>query len=249
MAVPLVSVSISLRSPIRPREGTWNSRRTRPEPWFTIFVILPLRVPSFSITTPTKFSGQSMTSSSSGSCSLPSMVLGQDFRLADRQLVAFAAHHLDQDGELQFAAAHHLEGVRAAGLFHADRDVGQQFLVQPVAQIARGDVLALRGPANGDVLMVNVIAMVGSSIWMCGSGFGSLGAGDGLADGDAFDAGDGQNVARAADGFVHALQAFERVQLGDLGLVDRAVELGDGDFVAVACSVPLKTRPMARRPR
>ena len=53
IAVPLVSVSISLRRPISPREGTRNSRRTRPEPWLTIFSILPLRVPSFSITTPT----------------------------------------------------------------------------------------------------------------------------------------------------------------------------------------------------
>ena len=73
------------------------------------------------------------------------MVLGQDLRLADHQFVAFAAHHLDQDGELQFAAAHHLEGVGAARFLHADRDVGEQFLVQPVAQIARGDELRLRG--------------------------------------------------------------------------------------------------------
>ena len=112
MAVPRVSVRISLRSPISPREGTWNSRRTRPEPWFTILVILPLRAPSFSITTPRNVSGQSITSSSSGSCTLPFTRAREDLRLAHHQLVAFAAHHLDQDGELQLAAAHHLEGVR-----------------------------------------------------------------------------------------------------------------------------------------
>jgi hypothetical protein len=56
--------------PIRPREGTWNSSRTRPEPLLTILLILPLRAPSFSITTPRKASGQSMTSSSSGSIHL-----------------------------------------------------------------------------------------------------------------------------------------------------------------------------------
>ena len=35
------------------------------------------------------------------------------------------------------------------------------------------------------------------------------------------------------DGFIHALQAFERIELGDARLVERAVELGDGHFVAV----------------
>ena len=72
--------------------------------------------------------------------------LGQDLRLAHRQLEAFAPHHLDQDGQLQFAAAHHLERVRSARFLHANRNVGQQFLIQAVAQIARRDVGALRGP-------------------------------------------------------------------------------------------------------
>ncbi len=51
-AVPRVSVRSSVRMPMSPRVGTWNSRRTRPEPWFTIFVILPLRSAIFSSTTP-----------------------------------------------------------------------------------------------------------------------------------------------------------------------------------------------------
>ena len=51
-AVPRVSVSSSVRMPMRPRVGTWNSRRTRPEPWFTIFDIFPLRRAIFSSTTP-----------------------------------------------------------------------------------------------------------------------------------------------------------------------------------------------------
>ena len=42
--MPRVSVRISLRRPIRPRVGTWNSSRTRPEPWLTILIILPLRI-------------------------------------------------------------------------------------------------------------------------------------------------------------------------------------------------------------
>ena len=41
-AVPRVSVMSSVRMPMRPRVGTWNSRRTRPEPWLTIFDHLAL---------------------------------------------------------------------------------------------------------------------------------------------------------------------------------------------------------------
>ncbi len=67
--------------------------------------------------------------------------LGQDLGLAHHQLKAFAPHHFDEDGELQLAAAHHLERVGPAGFFHADGDVGQQFFIQPVAQIARSDEL------------------------------------------------------------------------------------------------------------
>ena len=96
--------------------------------------------------------------------------------------------------------------------------------------------------------MVNVIAIVGSSIWMCGSGFRILGVRDGLADGDAFHARDGQNVAGPANGFVHALQAFERVQLRDLVLCNEPSSLQMATSSPWR-SVPLKTRPMASRPR
>ena len=173
-----------------------------------------------------------MTSSSSGSCSLPSIFLRQDLGLANHQLVAFAPHHFDQNGQLQFAAPHHFECVRTAGLFHADGDIGQQFLVQPVAQITRRDELSF---AAGErrVLTVNVMAIVGSSIWMCGSGFRSLRAGDGFADGDAFDARDREDVAGPADGFVDALQALERVQLRDPCLLNEPSSLQMRDFIAV----------------
>ena len=73
----------------------------------------------------------------------------QDLRLADLKLIALAPHHLNQNGELEFAAPHHFEGVGAARLLDSDGDVGQQFLVKPVAQIARGDKLAF-APANGE---------------------------------------------------------------------------------------------------
>src|SRR4029077_4593937 len=68
---------------------------------------------------------------------------GDDFRLADHKLIAFAAHHLDENGELKFPAPHDLEGIRAAGFFHAQRDVGEQLFLQPFAQVTGSHIGAL----------------------------------------------------------------------------------------------------------
>ena len=70
----------------------------------------------------------------------------QNLGLADHQLESFAAHHFNQDGELQFTASHHLKSVRATGLFHANGHVGQQFLIQAVAQVTRCYIVTLHGP-------------------------------------------------------------------------------------------------------
>ena len=51
---------------------------------------------------------------------------GDDLGLADHELVAFAAHHFNQDGELELAAAEDLERVGGAGVFDVQRDVGEQ---------------------------------------------------------------------------------------------------------------------------
>ena len=77
---------------------------------------------------------------------------------------------------------------------------------------------------------VNSIAMVGSSMAMCGSGAGFSTLGDGLADGDAFDARDGDDVAQFGFGDVGTLETGEGKQLGDLCFLQRPIELGDRDF-------------------
>ena len=51
--------------------------------------------------------------------------LGDDLRFAYHQFVTFTAHHLDKNGELQFAASHHLEGIGAAGFLYSQRHIGQ----------------------------------------------------------------------------------------------------------------------------
>ena len=134
-------------------------------------------------------------------------MLGDDLGAADHELEAFAAHHLDEDGELQLAAAEDLEAVRAAGLFDADGDVGEQFFVEALAQVARGDVLAFAAGAAGELLTENCMAMVGSSMMMSGRGCGIFDVGEGLADGDAGDAGDGDDVADLGLLDVGALEA------------------------------------------
>ena len=47
-----------------------------------------------------------------------------DLRFADSELIAFPAHCLDQDGEMQLAAAGNLKAIGRVGVFHAKTDIG-----------------------------------------------------------------------------------------------------------------------------
>ena len=94
------------------------------------------------MTTPWYSVGTSIVIRSIGSCSLPSIVAGDHLRLADGDLEALAAHDLDEDRELQLAAALHLPGVRALGRQHPDRHVADQLGVEPVHDLAGGELLA-----------------------------------------------------------------------------------------------------------
>src|SRR5580692_7892358 len=157
--------------------------------------------------------------------------LGYDLRFAHHQLEAFATHHLDQDGELQLAAAHHLERIRGAGVFHAHRDVGEQLLGQPLFQVTGSDVGAFSsgegrivdGKQDGDGGLVDGDVRKRRRI---------LDVGNGLADGDSFDAGDGDDVAQLRFRDVGALQAGEGKQFRDFRLVKSTIQPGDGDLFA-----------------
>ena len=61
---------------------------------------------------------------------------GDDFGLRHLKLVTFAAHHLDDDGKLQFAAPRDLEGVHRVAVFDADGDIGEGFFVEPLADFS-----------------------------------------------------------------------------------------------------------------
>ena len=97
------------------------------------------------MTTPTYSSGTSIASRSTGSQVLPSISRVSDLRLAGGQLEALAAHQLEQDDELQLAAALDLPGVGALGVADPDRDVADQLLVEAGADLARGQLRRRRG--------------------------------------------------------------------------------------------------------
>ena len=62
--------------------------------------------------------------------------LGHHLGLAHRQLEALPPHRLDQDGQLQLAAAENAEGLGGFGILDANRDVGEQLPLQPGAQLS-----------------------------------------------------------------------------------------------------------------
>jgi len=69
--------------------------------------------------------------------------LGQNVRGRDLQLIAFAAHGLDEDGQMHLTAAHDTEGIGGGGILHLQSDVLQQLFLQTVTDLAAGDILAL----------------------------------------------------------------------------------------------------------
>src|SRR6267142_3597981 len=154
---------------------------------------------------------------------------GHDLGLAHRQFEAFAPHGLDQDGKLQLSAAQHLEGIGAVGFDHLQRNVGQKFFLQTVAQVARGHVSAFASGQRGCVYreLDRDGGLVDDDV---GQRRGVLEAGVGLAVGDALHARDGHDVAQFGALDIHALQAAERKQLGDLHLLYRSVEFGNANL-------------------
>ena len=69
--------------------------------------------------------------------------LPEHFGARDEHFVTFAAHLLDENGDLHFAASADGENLRVAGLRDAQGDVGADFLHEPVPDMARGDELAV----------------------------------------------------------------------------------------------------------
>ena len=223
-----------MRKPIRPRDGTRNSIRTQPVPWLVICSMRPLRVGQDLGDRAEELLGGVDGEALDRLVGLAVDLAGDHLRLADGQLVALAAHLLDEDGQRELTAALHLPGVGALGGEHAQRDVADELLVEAVLDHAGGD-LGAADPADHR-------AGVGADGHRDGrlvdgddrQRDGVLGVGEGLADHDLGDARDGDDVAGAGRLGGLALQRLGHQQLGDLDPLDGAVDLAPGDELALA---------------
>ena len=129
---------------------------------------------------------------------------------------------------------------------HAQRNVADQLGFEAVA-IWRAVTLVPSRPAIGEVLMPSVIDIEGSSTMITGSGRGSSGIGERLADRDLGDPGHGDDLPRPCLCRLDAIERLGHIQLGDLRALDRAVGAAPGDLLAASMR-PLRTRQIARRP-
>ena len=197
MPVPRVVVRNSVRKPMRPRDGTMNSMRTQPVPWFAMFSMRPLRAARSCVIAPRYSSGASIVRCSNGSCSLAVDLLGDHLRLADGELEALAAHLLDEDGERELATTLHLPRVGAADVDDLERDVTDELAVEAVLDHAGGELVALdladerRGVGADRHRDGGVVDRDGRQRAHV------VGVGEGLTDGDVLEAGDGDDVAGA----------------------------------------------------
>src|SRR6201996_9368305 len=158
---------------------------------------------------------------------------GDNLRSANHQFESFTAHHLDQDGELQFATAQNLEAIGAARVLDTDGNIRQQFFVQAFTKVARGDELAFTSgewrvvdrELNSDGRLVDDDGRQRRRILYPCKGF---------ANRDALDTGNGNDVASFSDFSIDALQSGEAEELGDASLVQRAVAPGNVDLITSA---------------
>ena len=158
-------------------------------------------------------------------------ILEDHLRAGHRQLEAFAAHVLDQDGEVQLAPARDPEYIRLGGVFHAQRDVGEQFLVETVAYLPAGDELAFAPDQRGGVhLEIHVERGLVDLVHR--QRLGLLLVGQRCADGNLVDARDLHDLARVRLVHRDPVQALETVDAGDLGHGSGAIRLHHGHFHA-----------------
>ena len=166
-------------------------------------------------------------------------LLEDDGGPAHLELVALAAHLLDEDGKVQLAPAGDFEGVGGVSLLHPHGHVGLHLLEEAVPQVPGGDVFALP-PGKGGVVHQEIHGHGGLVDLHKGQGLHAVNVAGGLADVQVGDAGDGDDVPQPGALVLHPLQALELVQLGDLGvLVAVLPAAADGDGLPHLDGAPL----------
>ena len=143
----------------------------------------------------------------------------QDARGRDLELIAFAAHGLDEDGQRHFAAARDVERVRRAlELGDAERNVLERFAEETVAQLARGDKLTLTSGVGRVVDGERHLHRGGADLDER-ERLDALGRADRIADRDVADAGQADDVARGGLGDGVLGKALKFVHGDGLGLL------------------------------
>ena len=135
--------------------------------------------------------------------------------LADCELVALAAHILDQDGQMQLAASGYLEAVSGFCLLYAQADIGVQLAEQTVAQMTGSDEFTfLTGQRavvyheiHGDGRLGNLLERNRLP--------GSPASTDRIADMDIRDTGNRYDGTDGSGLYIHLIQAVKLIELAD----------------------------------
>jgi hypothetical protein len=130
------------------------------------------------------------------------------------------AHVFEQDGEVQLAAAGDEEHVGVLRILDAQRHVDQQFLLQAVPHVARGDVLAL-APRQRRRVDLEIHRQRGLVHVDRRQRLRRVESGQRRADRQVLDARDHHDVAGLRGIDRRALEALEREHLPDLALAWR----------------------------
>ena len=154
-----------------------------------------------------------------------------DLRAGDGQFVAFPAHVLQQDGQVQLAAAGDAELLRVGALLDTQGDVVDQLALQALLELARGQVLALAAGEGGAVDLEGhghrgLVHRQGRQ------GLDPVRVAEGVGDVGGLDAGDGDDVPGLGQLDLIALQAQVAIDQADLGPAAAAVGL-DHDHLLV----------------
>ena len=148
-----------------------------------------------------------------------------------QDFMAFAAHLLDENRNLHFAASAHCENFRVAGLFDAQCDVRANFFHQAIPDVARGDELAIltgeRAIVDGELHLNR--RRINRDVRQRGA---QLGVAYGFTDEHFLEAGEADDVAGMRLLNLDALHALEVIDRGDLVLRDFTVAVAADGGIA-----------------
>ena len=173
--MPRVSVTNSVRKPIRPRAGTSTSIRTQPVPWLTSASVRPFRSAKSCVTTPRYSSGTSTDTRSTGSCTLPSTRRVTTCGLPivnskpSRRICSTSTSSWSSPRPCTSQVSGRSVGSTRSDTFPTSSARSRASTWDAVT-------LSPSRPARGDVLIPTVIESDGSSTVITGSGLGSSGS-------------------------------------------------------------------------